>query len=76
MAVVASLGVERYVVVGHSMGGKVGQFFAGRWPPGLAGLVLVAPAPPTPMPVPADVRVGMLSSYLSRKGVIDADLAP
>ncbi|PWI41306.1 alpha/beta hydrolase [Streptomyces sp. ICBB 8177] len=46
--VVAAVGSQRYVVVGHSMGGKVAQLFAARRPLGLAGLVLVAPAPPEP----------------------------
>ena len=39
---------DPYVLVGHSMGGKVSQLVAARRPAGLAGLVLVAPAPPMP----------------------------
>ena len=70
--VVASLGVQRYVLVGHSMGGKVAQLFALRQPPGLVGLVLVAPAPPTPMQVPAEMRAAMLESYQTRQGVLEA----
>ncbi len=62
------LGIGRYLLVGHSMGGKVAQVEAGRRPPGLAGLVLVAPAPPTPM----QVRAGMLASYQWREGVAEA----
>jgi 3-oxoadipate enol-lactonase len=69
---VEALGIGRYVVVGHSMGGKVAQVLAGRRPHGLAGLVLIAPAPPTPMQVPAEVRAGMLASYQSREGVLQA----
>ncbi|WP_433178205.1 alpha/beta fold hydrolase [Actinoallomurus sp. CA-150999] len=41
-------GLDRYVLVGHSMGGKVSQLAAARRPSGLAGVVLVAPAPPRP----------------------------
>ncbi|NSC25455.1 alpha/beta hydrolase [Streptomyces albus subsp. chlorinus] len=37
-----------FVLVGHSMGGKVSQLVAARRPAGLAGLVLVAPGPPRP----------------------------
>ncbi|GHI50602.1 hydrolase [Streptomyces rubradiris] len=37
-----------FVLVGHSMGGKVGQLVAARRPAGLAGVFLVAPAPPRP----------------------------
>jgi pimeloyl-ACP methyl ester carboxylesterase len=69
---VAALGLARYVLVGHSMGGKVAQIFALRRPPGLAGLVLVAPAPPTPMRVPPEARAAMLESYQSREGVLEA----
>jgi pimeloyl-ACP methyl ester carboxylesterase len=71
-SVVAALDLRRYVLVGHSMGGKVAQIVAARRPSGLAGLVLVAPAPPTPMPVPQKQRAGMLASYGSREGVLGA----
>lgn len=37
----ASLGIERFVLVGFSMGGRVSMTFAGRHPDRLAGLVLV-----------------------------------
>jgi pimeloyl-ACP methyl ester carboxylesterase len=46
--VVEQLGLDRYVLVGHSMGGKVSQLAAARHPSGLAGLALLAPAPPQP----------------------------
>lgn len=48
----AAAGLDRYVLVGHSMGGKVATLLASRRPPGLVGLVLVAPSPPTPEPIP------------------------
>ncbi len=70
--VVRALGLKRFVLVGHSMGGKVAQIVAGRRAPGLAGLVLVAPAPPTPMDVSAELRAGMLASYESREGALRA----
>lgn len=69
---ISSLGVRDYILVGHSMGGKLAQLLALRASRGLAGLVLVAPAPPTPMPVPAEVRAAMLESYQSREGVEQA----
>ena len=72
LAVTGALAVRRFVVVGHSMGGKVAQVLAGRRPASLEGLVLVAPAPPTPMQVPEEVRAGMLASYQSREGVVQA----
>lgn len=52
-------GLGRYVLVGHSMGGKVAALLASRCPPGLAGLALVAPSPPTPEPIPD--RAAMLA---------------
>lgn len=45
----ASLG--RFVLVGHSMGGKVATLLAARRPAGLEQLVLVAPSPPGPEPI-------------------------
>ena len=72
LEVASALGVKRYVLAGHSMGGKVAQIIAARRPVGLAGLVLVAPAPPTPMPVPAGQRAAMLASYGTREGVLQA----
>jgi len=71
-AVIAALGVQRFVLVGHSMGGKVAQILAARRPDGLEGLILVAPAPPVPMPVPEAARQAMLESYGSRAGVQQA----
>src|SRR5271168_4401937 len=56
---IEALGLERYILVGHSMGGKTVQFLASRRPKGLAGLVLVAPAPPSPFNVPEELRVMM-----------------
>lgn len=67
--VIAALGLRRYVLVGHSMGGKVTQLLASRQPTGLAGLVLVAPSPPTPMMLPPEAREMMAQSYVSRETV-------
>jgi pimeloyl-ACP methyl ester carboxylesterase len=71
-AVARQLGLGRYALVGHSMGGKIAQIVAARRPKELAGLVLIAPAPPMPMPVPETIRAGMLQSYGSREGVLQA----
>ncbi len=48
LAVIGDAGIEQYVLVGHSMGGKVAQLVGARRPAGLRGLVLVAPAPAVP----------------------------
>jgi pimeloyl-ACP methyl ester carboxylesterase/ketosteroid isomerase-like protein len=66
---IEALGLERYVLVGHSMGGKVAQLLASRRPRGLEGLVLVAPSPPTPMALPDEARAAMLHAYDTRESV-------
>jgi len=69
LGVVRALGLKRYILVGHSMGGKVAQLIASRRPEELAGLVLVAPAPPTPIALPATAREMMAGAYVSRDSV-------
>jgi pimeloyl-ACP methyl ester carboxylesterase len=66
--VVRELGIQRYVLVGHSMGGKVAQLAASRRPEGLAGLVLIAPAPPRPA-IDAEVAERRSHAYDSRTAV-------
>lgn len=66
---VGALELERYILVGHSMGGKIAQLLASRRPAGLAGLVLVAPAPPGPLSLPPEAQAAMQSAYDTRAGV-------
>jgi pimeloyl-ACP methyl ester carboxylesterase len=40
-AVTAALGIQRLVIIAHSLGGRVATLFAGRHPERMAGLVLV-----------------------------------
>ena len=61
--VVESCDLSSYVLVGHSMGGKVTQLLAARRPGGLAGVVLVAPAPPVPVGVTAAQQDALLHAY-------------
>ena len=63
LGVIQALDLKRYVLVGHSMGGKVAQLIAAQRPDGLAGLVLVAPAPPTPIALPQVAREMMAGAY-------------
>jgi pimeloyl-ACP methyl ester carboxylesterase len=50
--VVGQLGIERIILVGHSMGGSVAGAYAGAYPERVAGLLLVDPASDaTQMPV-------------------------
>jgi pimeloyl-ACP methyl ester carboxylesterase len=66
---IAALDLKQYVLVGHSMGGKIAQLLASRRPAGLQGLVLVAPAPPTPLALPPEARIAMESAYNSAASV-------
>ncbi|MEY8709406.1 alpha/beta hydrolase [Mangrovibacter phragmitis] len=68
-AVIKKLGIQRYILVGHSMGGKVAQLIASRQPQGLEGLILVAPSPPTPMHLSDEERTVLKSAYSSCESV-------
>ena len=68
-ALIETFRLERYVLVGHSMGGKVAQLVASRRSVGLAGLLLVAPSPPVPMAVPLEQRMQMIEAYGARQSV-------
>ncbi len=52
-----------YVLVGHSMGGKVALALAARQPTGLRGLVLLSPSPPSPEPISDRDRATSLAAY-------------
>lgn len=56
-------GLDAYLLVGHSMGGKVAAVLAARRPTGLAGLVLVAPSPLSPEPMTDDDRQALKDAY-------------
>jgi pimeloyl-ACP methyl ester carboxylesterase len=59
----ADLRLDSYVLVGHSMGGKLALACAAIRPPGLAGLVLVAPSPPSPEPMEESERNRLLATH-------------
>jgi uncharacterized protein (TIGR02246 family) len=67
--VIAALDIQNYILIGHSMGGKIAQLFASRQPRGLVGLVLVAPSPPVPLTLPDEIRAQMFGAYESRESV-------
>ena len=71
-SLVAALGLERYVLVGHSMGGKVAQLLASRRPVGLEALVLVAPASPSPQHIPDEARNTQMHAYDNRQTALGA----
>lgn len=61
--VIAALGLTRYTLVGHSMGGKAALALASDPPPGLEQLLLVAPSPLSPEPMTEDDRASMKAAY-------------
>lgn len=70
LSLIQILGIKSYVLVGHSVGGKISQLIASRNPEGLRGLVLVAPAPPTPLRFPDEARETQIHAYDNRENVL------
>jgi pimeloyl-ACP methyl ester carboxylesterase len=69
---IQQLGLQKYVLVGHSMGGKVAQLLASRHPVGLVGLILVAPAAPIPIRLPDQALQQQIHAYDNRDTVLQA----
>ncbi len=70
LSLIENLGIKTYVLVGHSLGGKISQLIASRHPEGLKGLILVAPAPPTPLRFPDEMRETQIHAYDNRENVL------
>ena len=68
-ALIRSLGLSRYVLIGHSMGGKAAQLLASKQPEGLEALILVAPAPPTPIHLTDAERNQRIQAYQQREAM-------
>ncbi len=62
-AVLAALSLPRFVLVGHSMGGKAAQVLAARHLPGLEQLLLIGPSPLSPEPMTENDRAEMRSAW-------------
>lgn len=72
-AVLAAESVDDFVVVGHSMGAKVAQVIGSTRPPGLRGLILVAPAPAAPPPgITPDYQQTLSHAYDTAESVSHA----
>jgi pimeloyl-ACP methyl ester carboxylesterase len=65
LALAGELHLDNYILVGHSMGGKIAQAVAARKPAGLKKMILVAPSPATPTVPPPDRLQNMLKVYKS-----------
>ncbi|HEX7340468.1 MAG TPA: alpha/beta hydrolase [Rhodanobacteraceae bacterium] len=66
---IQAMELDRVVLVGHSMGGKIAQYLAGQQPGWLRALVLVAPSPAQPMNPPASQLRAMQTAYDSRASI-------
>ncbi len=60
---VAAQGITDYVLLGHSMSGKIALALAARQPAGLRQLLLLSPSPPTPEPMPDADRAAALAAF-------------
>lgn len=73
LAVIADAGVTDYVLVGHSMGGKVAQLIAATRPAGLRKIILVGPGPAKPAAqVTPEYREALSRAYDSDESVARA----
>lgn len=74
VALAEALGLQRYAIVGHSMGGRIGARAAAALPEGLTRLVMVDPpvSGPGRRPYPAQLPWYVDSMALARRGC-DAD---
>ena len=73
LAVLADAGVTDYVLVGHSMGGKVAQLVAATRPAGLRGIVLVGSGPAKPAAqVTPEYQEALSHAYDSAESVAGA----
>jgi pimeloyl-ACP methyl ester carboxylesterase len=62
-ALIAENNLASFVLVGHSMGGKIALDLASRRPAGLRGLALLTPSPPSPEPMTDENRTSSLRAY-------------
>ncbi|MBC8154288.1 MAG: alpha/beta hydrolase [Bacteroidetes bacterium] len=58
---------DNYILVGHSMSGKVALALAARRLAGMRSVVLLAPSPPSPEPIPDGSRQQMLQTHGQRE---------
>src|SRR5215469_4627988 len=70
--IVEALQLRPYGLMGHSMRGTVARFRTSQRPPGLVGLVLVAPAPPTPQNIPEPAKQAQPHAWDSRANALQA----
>jgi len=70
-AVLREKNTVSFVLIGHSMSGKVAMALAARQPSGLQSLLLLSPSPPLPEPIPDEDRQEMLDTHGQKKAAED-----
>lgn len=70
-ALVDAFALQDWILVGHSMGGKIALALAARRPPGLRAVVLIAPSPPVPEPMADDERQRLLDTHGERAAALE-----
>lgn len=60
---VAQQNLSSYILVGHSMGGKIALALAAQRPAGLRGIALLTPSPPSPEPMTDAERAASLHAH-------------
>lgn len=74
LAVADAAGLERFSVLGHSMGGKAAASLLARAPDRVRALVGIAPVPPAPVPLDDDghrLFFGAAEDDRNRRAIID-----
>lgn len=66
---IKDLKIDRYVLVGHSMGGKIALYMAAKQAADIISLILVAPSPPTPEPMTEADRQKMLDTFGNKPAI-------
>lgn len=69
LELIKELQLENFVLIGHSMGGKIALSVASNQPAGLLSLVLVAPSPPTPEPIEEAKRSSLKNDFGNRSAI-------
>jgi pimeloyl-ACP methyl ester carboxylesterase len=64
-----ALQLEEYVLIAHSMGGKIALDVASQRLAGLTSLILIAPSPPTPEPSSHEERINLIVGFRDRSAI-------
>lgn len=67
--VLDKLNLRNFLLIGHSMGGKIVLSIASQQPAGLKGLVLIAPSPPSPEPMTMHNRLKLDKAWQHEKRI-------